>query len=279
MRSLRYLALLGAAGCLAALPVRSRADEILVSAAASLTDALTEVGKAFTQTDPGTTVRFNFASSGALQQQIEQGAPVDVFASASPKEMDALQSEKRIEPATRVDFAGNRLVLIAPRGSAIKHWTDLNAPFVRRVAISNPDSVPSGRYARETLTRRGLWNAVQPKAVFGENVRQTLTYVSGGDAEAGIVFATDARIEARRVRVVEEAAPGRDHAPIVYPAAVVAVAPNAPAARRFVAFLRGPVAQGILARYGFAPAHPRPSTPVRSARPSHQTAPAEIRHP
>ena len=239
-------------------PMHAYADEILVSAAASLTDALNEIGKAYTGANPRTIVRFNFGASGALQQQIMQGAPVDVFASASPKEMDALQRENRIAPATRADFAANRLVLITPPNSTLKGWDDLRSASVRRIAISNPDSVPSGRYARETLTRRGLWNIVQPKAIFGENVRQTLTYVSGGNVDAGIVFATDQQAEARRVRVVEAAIPGQDHSPIVYPAAVLANAANPAAARKFVVFLRNAAAQTILTRYGFLAVHPTP---------------------
>ncbi len=235
-------------------PTTARSDEILVSAAASLTDALNQTGLAYTKANPQTVVRFNFAASGALQQQIEQGAPVDVFASASPTEMDALQKAGRIEIPTRADFAGNRLALIAPVNSKLRHWEDLRSPAVRRVALSNPASVPSGRYAQATLTRRGLWASVQAKAVLGENVRQTLTYVANGDVDAGIVFATDARLEKARVRVVEEARPGRDHAPITYPVAVIANAPNAPAARRFAAFLQTSTAQAIFARYGFMPA-------------------------
>jgi molybdate transport system substrate-binding protein len=199
-------------------------------------------------------VRFNFAASGPLGQQILAGAPVDVFASASPREMDALARAGRIEEATRADFAANRLVLIAAANSGVKGWADLRSPAVRRVALSNPDSVPSGRYALETLTRRGLWDGVRDKAVFGENVRQTLTYVAAGDAAAGLVFATDARAEPRRVRVVAAALPGRDHAPIRYPAAVVRGAPNPRAARRFVAFLGTPPARAILNRFGFLPA-------------------------
>lgn len=229
----------------------ARGEEIIVSAAASLTDAMNEIGKAFTKQNPQTTVRFNFGSSGALQQQIEQGAPADVFASAATKEMDALQRTNHIEPGTRVDFAGNSLVLIARPGAAVKRWDDLRSRAVRRVAISNPASVPSGRHARETLMHRGLWDTVQPKAVLGENVRQTLTYVAGGDVDAGVVFATDAQIEARRVRVVDRAVAGRDHASITYPATVVQGSRNAAAARRFVAFLRSAAAQSILKKYGF----------------------------
>src|SRR5689334_10737652 len=132
-------------------PACVRGDEILVSAASSLTDAMTEVGRAFSAQNSGVTVRFNFGASGALKQQIERGAPVDVFASASPVEMDGLERARRIEPGTRITFAGNRLVLIAPVRFRIARWNDLASPNVRRIAIGNPDSVPSGRYARDAL--------------------------------------------------------------------------------------------------------------------------------
>jgi molybdate transport system substrate-binding protein len=231
-------------------------DEILVSAASSLTDAMEEIGKAYTRGHSGTTVRFNFAASGALQQQIEHGAPVDLFISASSKEMDALAKASLIEAGTRRDVAGNRLVLIAPRGTKIKRWEDLRSPAVRRIAISNPDAVPSGRYGRQTLERRLLWKDVRSRLILGENVRQTLAYVASNDAEAGIVFATDARSESRQVKVVDATVSGRDHAPIVYPAAVLAAAPNAPTARRFAAFLSGPVVQEILRSHGFVATEP-----------------------
>ena len=265
MRRTLYLILLAAA---IILPINARADEVLVSAAASLTDALNEIGKAYTGANPHTIVRFNFGASGALQQQILQGAPVDVFASASPKEMDALEHASRIAPGTRVDFASNRLVLIAPLNSKLKHWDDLRSASVSRVAISNPDSVPSGRYARETLTKRGLWDIVQPKAIFGENVRQTLTYVSGGNVDAGIVFSTDQQIEARRVRIVDTAIPGKDHSPIVYPAAVISSAANPSAARKFVLFLHNKTAQSVLKRYGFLSVRPGDAPRQKPASPT-----------
>lgn len=227
------------------------ADEILVSAASSLTDALNEVGTAYTHAHPRTTVRFNFAASGVLQQQVVQGAPVDVFCSASAVEMDALQKTGHLEPNSRIDFAGNRLVLIAPEGSRMRGWNDLAHPKTRRIALSDPASVPSGRYAQETLTKRGLWEIAKRKAIFGQNVRQTLTYVANGDAEAGVVFKTDALHDAGKVRIVAEATPGKDHAPIVYPAAVVSSAPNHADARSFVLFLQSKAARQILVRYGF----------------------------
>ena len=229
------------------------ADEILVSAAASLADAMNEIGTAYTHQHPRTTVRFNFASSGALQQQILQGAPVDVFCSASPQEVDALQKEGHIAMPNRIDFAGNRLVLIAPMGSRLGGWNDLAKPKTRRVALSDPASVPSGRYAQETLTKRGLWDIAKRKAIFGENVRQTLTYVANGDAEAGIVFKTDALHDAGKVRIVAEATPGKDHEPILYPAALLKDAPNRSAGQSFLQFLQSKEAKKILARYGFTP--------------------------
>jgi molybdate transport system substrate-binding protein len=231
-------------------------------------DAFGEIGRAFSRIEgnrAATVVRFNFAASGVLLQQIMQGAPADVFASAAVKEMDVLNAAGRIEPATRIVFARNQLVLIVPQNSALGRastkpwgWYSLADPGVRRVALSNPESVPSGRYARQLLERQGVWPRVQNKAIFGENVRQTLTYVATGDADAGIVFATDARHESRRVRVLARSVPGRDHEPIVYPAAVVRDAPNAAAARRFVRFLRSGVAQAILRRHGFLP----PDVPI-----------------
>ncbi len=231
-------------------PLTARADDVLVSAAASLTNALNDIGKAYTSAHPGTTVRFNFAASGVLQKQIEQGAPVDVFASASSKEIDALQKASKIDPITRFDFAGNRLVLIAPINSHLAGWGALNTPVVHHVAISEPATVPSGRYAQQTLTHLGLWTPLQPKLVRGGNVRQTLSYVADGNADAGIVFASDALIE-KRVRVVATATPGADHDAIVYPVAVVQGAPNPAGARAFAAFLKTEKARGILARYGF----------------------------
>ena len=229
--------------------------ELLVSAAASLTDAFEQIGTAFTRAERGgVTVRFNFAASGVLKQQILAGAPVDVFASAAVKEMDELQAAKRIDGAYRVSFARNRLVLIVPVASrlGVKGWRDMSRADVKRIAVSNPDAVPSGRYARETLTKKELWAALQPKLVFGENVRQTLTYVAGNNVDAGIVFATDALTEAKRVRVAAIAVPGRDHAPILYPAAVVIGSSHSNAARRFVRFLGSREAQAILKRLGFS---------------------------
>ncbi|GAB4459135.1 MAG: molybdate ABC transporter substrate-binding protein [Armatimonadaceae bacterium] len=226
------------------------AERILVSAAASLTDAFLEIGALFHK-QSGITVRFNFGGSGTLARQIQAGAPADVFVSASPKEMDLLQKARRIMLSTGCDVATNRLVLIAPSGSRLRGWNDLRD--VRRIAVGQPDAVPAGYYARETLQARRLWKPLQGSLVYAGNVRQVLAYVATGDVEAGIVFATDARIEAKRVQVIAQAVPEKDHLPVLYPAAVVSKSRNEPAARRFIAFLQTPQAQTVLKQYGFAP--------------------------
>lgn len=218
---------------------------LTVSAAASIADAVGDAAKGFAGP-----VQVNRGASGALLQQILNGAPVDVFVPASPDEMDALEKAKRLAPKTRVAIASNRLVLIVPAGSRRRGWDDLAT--VGRIALSQPSAAPSGRYARETLIRRKLWTALEGKAVYGNNVRQTLAYVAGGDVDAGFVFATDARGESR-VRVIAEATPGKDHPRIVYPAAALADAPTGEIARRFVAYLISRPAQATLARHGFAP--------------------------
>lgn len=234
-----------------AVPVPSAAEEVVVSAAASLTDAFKSIGAAFSRSHNGTTIRFNFGASGALQQQILAGAPVDLFASASPVEMNSLQKAGKIDPSTRADFAFNSLVLVCPTSGAVRSWEDLRSPAVSRIAIGKPTFVPAGRYAKEMLDHLGLWKDIRAKAVLGENVRQTLSYVATGDVQAGIVFATDAESEKARVRVIRTAVPGQDHTPIVYPVAVIKPALNSRGARLFRDFLLQKEAQSILSRFGF----------------------------
>jgi molybdate transport system substrate-binding protein len=200
-------------------------------------------------------VRFNFGASGTLEQQIEQGAPVDVFFSAAPKPMDALAKLSLILPGTRRDILRNRIVLIAPRETATPDSFDsLPGGAVQLIALGDPLSVPAGDYGRQTLESLRLWNAVQAKLVLAKDVRQVLTYVETGNAEAGIVYATDAS-ESGKVRVVATAPEG-SHAPVIYPAAVIAGSPNQAAARAFVSFLTGNEARNIFNRHGFTMVSP-----------------------
>jgi len=236
---------------LCALPWTAIAQTLTVSAAASLTEAFREIGARFEASRPGTTLRFNFASSGVLIQQVLQGAPVDVFASADQETMDRGVAQKAIDADTRRDFAANTLVMVVPAqgAPALTGLPDLATPPVRRIALGKVATVPAGRYAKQVLDAANLWTALEPKLVFGDNVRQVLDYVSRGEVEAGFVYRTDAVLMADRVRIALTAS---GHSPITYPVAVVADSRLKPLARDFVAFLSGPDAQSILAKYGFA---------------------------
>ncbi|KPF69156.1 molybdate ABC transporter substrate-binding protein [beta proteobacterium AAP99] len=226
------------------------AQQLTVSAAASLTDAMREIGSRFESTRPGVTVRFNFASSGALVQQIIQGAPVDVFASADQETMDRGVAQKVIDAATRRDFASNTLVLISPVQSApaLTRLADMGRPEVKRIAVGKPATVPVGRYTQQALTAAQLWAALEAKMVFADNVRQVLDYVARGEVEAGFVYRTDAEIMKDKVRVTLTAT---GHSPITYPVAVVAGSRQAALAREFAAYLNGAEAQAVLTRLGF----------------------------
>ena len=230
------------------------ADDLIVSAAASLTNAFSEIAKTYEAQHVGTHVVLNFAASDVLLRQIEQGAPADVFASADEVTMDRAASDGRIDAATRRDFATNSLVLVAPIGGvAPAALGDLKQVSYKHIAIGNPDSVPAGRYAKQVLVDAGLWDALQPKLVDAQNVRQALDYVARGEAEAGFVYATDAATQAQKVHVALSVPTAT---PVRYPVAVVAGSAQERAARSFVEFLFSAQSQSQLARYGFSPAKP-----------------------
>ena len=233
-------------------PARGLSTTLLVFAAASLTEALEEVDRAFSAaTHIG--VKTSYTASSLLAKQIEAGAHADVFFSADREWMDYLDTRGLLRAATRTDVLGNTLVLIAPLRSAVQLQIGANFPLLAalgggRLATADPDSVPAGMYARAALTHFGVWAAVEPHLARGENVRAALAYVARGDAPLGIVYGTDAQAE-KRVRVVA-VFPADSHPAIVYPAAVTAQG-HAEAAR-YVDFLRGQPAQEIFARYGFS---------------------------
>lgn len=232
----------------------ARADDLTVSAAASLTNAFAEIAKDYERQHPGTRVNLNFGASDVLLKQIEQGAPADVFASADEATMDRAASAGRIDPASRRDFAANSLVLIVPSGGAAPaQLAELASGAYQRIAIGNPDSVPAGRYARQALTEAKLWDTLQSRFVQAQNVRQTLDYVARGEAEAGFVYATDAASQAQKVRV---ALTVPTKTPVRYPAAAVGSCAQKPAACDFVRFLLDPRSRATLARHGFSPVSP-----------------------
>ena len=248
MSFLRRATLVAAA--LGALPALAAAQQITVSAAVSLTDAFKEIGPKFQATKPGSSVRFNFAASGVLLQQISQDAPVDVFASADQETMNRAADQKLIDPATRRDFAANSVVLVTPAANAvpIRQLADLGKPEVKRIAIGKTETVPVGRYTKQSLDAANLWSTLEPKFVQADSVRQVLDYVARGEAEAGFVYRTDAAIMADKVAVALTAT---GHTPVRYPLAVVAESKQQALAKDFADYLLSPAGQEVLARYGF----------------------------
>jgi molybdate transport system substrate-binding protein len=231
---------------------RPSVSTLTVSVAASLQDAMQQLGPAFEQSHQGTKVSFNFGGSGTLAQQIEHGAPVDVFVSAASKPMDELAGKGLVGNDTRRDLLRNQIVLIARNGDAnLNSFEGLTARGVKLIALGDPGSVPAGDYGKQVLESLKLWQAVQGKLVLAKDVRQVLTYVETGNADAGIVYATDARLSSN-VRVVATA-PETSHAPVVYPVAVIKDSRNVSAARDFVGFLAGPQARAIFIHFGFTP--------------------------
>lgn len=226
------------------------AGELVVSAAASLTNAFKEVAQGYEKAHAGAKVILNFGASDVLLQQIVKGAPADVFASADQKAMDKAVAEKAVRPASRVDFAANQVVLIVPADSkaGIAALEDLTRPDIKRVAYGNPASVPVGRYTKGALEAAGLWDAVQAKSVLAQNVRQSLDYVARGEVDAGFVFATDAAIMPDKVRIAVRVP---SQTPVTYPIAITARDAAARQAESFVAYVLSPAGQAILSRYGF----------------------------
>jgi molybdate transport system substrate-binding protein len=227
--------------------------QITVAAAISLKDAFLSVAQLY-QERTGDKVNFSFGSSGELMRQIEAGAPVDVFASAGQREMDDLQRKGLVEVATRADFARNSLAIVAPAVSSVdlNAVADLARPAVKRISIGNPKTVPAGMYAQQMLLHTHLWEKLQPRLIFAENVRQVLEYVERGEVSAGIVYSTDVGIAHGRVQVAA-LAPDGTYGPILYPIAKIKGSPHQGAAREFVRFVLGPEGQRALRKFGFLP--------------------------
>lgn len=236
-------------------PATAATDEavtLTVSVAASVQDAMREIQVAYQESAPSVTLIYNFGSSGSLAQQIFQGAPADVFLSASETWMDRLQDTEQILADTRQNLLQNTLVLVvAQERDDIANFADIDTASVGRAAIGEPNSVPAGRYAKEALTALNLFEPLQAKLVFAKNVRQVLSYVETGNVDVGLVYGTDALVS-DRVQVVATA-PAETHAPIIYPVAVVQDSPDLEAAQAFVDFLTQETATAIFQRHGFIP--------------------------
>lgn len=227
----------------------SQHPSLTLSVAASLQDAIVEIESSYNHEHGAIDFRNNFGSSGTLAGEIEQGAPVDAIISAGPKPVDDLQARGLLEPGTRINLLGNSLVLIAPQDSKLTGFDDLTSAGVRTVALGDPASVPAGRYGQQTLSSLKLYEKLHARIVLGKDVRQVLSYVETGNADAGLVYSTDAKISTK-VRVVA-VAPESSHDPIVYPLAIVAGSHNKEAARDFVAYLSSAAARAIFLKHGF----------------------------
>ncbi|MBP6019632.1 MAG: molybdate ABC transporter substrate-binding protein [Burkholderiaceae bacterium] len=227
------------------------AGDVVVSAAASLTNAFKELASNYEKDHADTKILTSFAASDVLLQQIIHGAPADIFASADQKAMDKAVEAGVVESDSRTDFVRNEVVMIVPVDDkhGIKSVADLKNNAVTRVAFGNPATVPVGRYTQASLEKMGDWEVVKSKEVTGQNVRQVLDYVARGEVDAGFVFATDAAIMTDKVKVVQRL---ESATPVLYPIALVNRDGRNPQAKDFLSYVLSAQGQAVLAKYGFA---------------------------
>ena len=225
--------------------------ELTVSAAVSMKDALQEVQQLYQAKNPGVKITYNLGASGSLQKQIEEGAPADLFISAGVKQMDALEKKGLIKKESRKNLVENQLVLVVGKDSTLvlSRFADLIKPEVKQFAMGVPETVPAGDYTQQVLKRLQIAEALKNKTVLAKDVRTVLAYVETGNVEAGAVYRTDA-VSSNKVKIAV-VAPPEDHAPIVYPMAVVAATRNSEAAAAFGAYLGGVEARAVFEKHGF----------------------------
>lgn len=228
----------------------TKKTELTVSAAASLRDVMEEAGKTYMKQNPDIKIVYNFGGSGSLQQQISQGAPVDLFISAAEDKFNILMSKQFIDTKHNTKLLKNELVLITQKDNKnLDSVKSLTEDPISRIAIGTPESVPAGMYAKQTLLTLDLWEKVEQKIIQTKDVRQVLSYVETGNVDAGIVYKTDAMVS-DKVRVIPFQGENL-HDPIIYPAGVITGAEHSEEAVRFFNFLKGKEAIEIFKKYGF----------------------------
>jgi molybdate transport system substrate-binding protein len=231
-------------------PASAQSTNLTISAAISLKDSLEEIKTLYQKKDPKIQITYNFGSSGSLQQQIEQGAPVDIFISAANKQMDALESKNLLLAGTRRNLVTNQLVLIiSKKEKNVNKFSDLTKPDINKIALGEPKSVPAGKYAEEVLKFYKVLDQIKSKIVYAKDVRQVLTYVETENVNAGLVYITDAKTS-QKVRIAA-IAPKESHSPIVYPLAILKESKNPAAAKAFDQFLKHNQSKTIFKKYGF----------------------------
>ncbi|UOQ44716.1 molybdate ABC transporter substrate-binding protein [Halobacillus salinarum] len=238
------------AGC--SNPAKSNENtELTISAAASLTDAVKDLKDQYEKKHPNVSIQLNLASSGKLAQQIQQGAPADVYLSANQRWMDTLEDDDKIDPDSRFNFTKNTIVLIGLKNNStnVKSFQDLKPEASVQLAVGDPDSVPAGKYTKETLQTIQKWDKLKEQFVYGSDVRQVLAYVESGNAKLGFVYGSDAKIS-DKVKVMDQAEDSW-HSPIIYPAAIVKDSKAKKEAQSFLDYLKTDAAQETLQKYGF----------------------------
>lgn len=230
---------------------KSEPVALTISAAASLKDAMAEIQALYLKEEPNTTLTLNFGSSGSLAQQIQQGAAVDVFMSASTKDMTTLKDASLLNDDTIKNILGNEVVLVVPKDSTttINDFAQVVDPAIVNIGIGEPTTVPAGQYAVDVFTYYNVMDQISGKLVYGKDVKEVLSWVETGNVSAGVVYSTDAKASTG-VKVVATA-PAASHKPIVYPAAVIKASTNQEAAKAFVDFLSSDAAKEIFVKYGF----------------------------
>jgi len=232
--------------------VKPKAEPVTltISAAASLKDSLNEIKTLYEAKNTNVKLTINYGSSGTLQQQIEQGADVDIFVSAAAKQMDALASKDLLLKDTRKNILENDVVLIVPKdNTTITSFNDLTTDKVKKIALGEAKTVPAGQYAEEVFTKLGTLDKIKTNAVYANDVKQVLSWVETGNADAGIVYTTDAKVS-DKVKVVA-AAPSDSHSPVIYPASVIKASKKADSAKDFMNFLSDAKAKAVFEKYGF----------------------------
>lgn len=231
--------------------VEAEPVELTILAAASLTDVTKELSDLYQKIAPNVTLTFSYGASGALQTQIEEGAPADLFLSAATKQMDALEEGKLLLDGTKKDLLINKVVLISPKDSTLglTSFEEVGTDKVKTIALGEPTSVPVGQYAEEVFTNLGILDTVKAKANYGSDVKQVLTWVESGEVDCGVVYSTDAIIS-DKVSIICEAPEG-SHKDIIYPAAVIGTSTHAEQAKAFLDFLSTKDAADVFVKYGF----------------------------
>ncbi len=226
--------------------------ELKVSAAASLTNAMKAIETLYVKENNDIKIIYNFASSGSLQRQIEQGAPVDIFISAAPKQMNALEQKGLILNKNRQDLLTNQMILIVPRdkNKSVTEFKSLLRDKIEKIAIGEPKSVPAGKYAKEVLTSLGIFKKIESKLVYAKDVRQVLSYVETGNVDAGIVYSSDTKITDKIT--IAAIAPKDSHSPIIYPIALLKDSKNIQAAKEFLEYISSSQTETEFKKYGFA---------------------------